>query len=112
MAHQASGALPENPPGGSAHSLDLSEERPPWCAVQHGQDEPLDLQARESDATPFPAIGIERRRGPDETIASMLAYDVQLPKHNHVNHDKALMFLVALSGIIRTSRTYRSASKF
>ena len=76
MAHQASGTLPEGLPGGSVHSLDLSEERPPWCAVQHGQDEPLDLQARESDATPFPVIGIERRRGPDETPASMLAYDI------------------------------------
>ena len=111
MAHQASGALPENPPGGSAHSLDLSEERPPWCAVQHGQDDPLDLQAHESDTTPFPVIEIERRRGPDETPASMLAYDVQRPKCNLTNHEESLMFVMALSGVIHTSRICKSASK-
>lgn len=109
MAHQASGTLPEGLPGGSVHSLDLSEERPPWCSVQHGQDEPLDLQARESDTTSFPVIGIERRHSPNETPASMLAYDVQRPKCNLANHDKALMFVMALSGVVRIFRTYRSA---
>lgn len=109
MAHQASGTLPERPPDGSAHPPDVSGERPPWCAVQHGQDEPLDQQARESDATPFPVIEIERRRGPDETPASTLAYDVQQPKCNLANDDQALMFVVSLSGVVRTFRTYRSA---
>ena len=111
MAHQASGTLPERPPGGSAHSLDLSGERPRWCVMQHGQDEPLDQQAHESDTTPFPVIEIERRRGPDETPAPTLAYDIRQPNRSFANDDQALMFLVALSGIIRTSRTYRSASK-
>ena len=80
--------------------------------MQHGQDEPLDLQARESDTTPFPVIEIERRRDPDETPAPTLAYDVRQPKRSFANNDQALMFVVALSGLIRTSRTYRSASKF
>lgn len=111
MAHQASGTLPERPPGGSAHPPDVNEACPPWCAVQHDQDEPLDQQAHESDTTPFPVIEIERRRGPDETPAPTLAYDIRQPNRSFANDDQALMFLVALSGIIRTSRTYRSASK-
>lgn len=109
MAHQASGTLPERPPDGSAHPPDVREVCPPWCAVQHDQDEPLDQQVHESDATPFPVIEIERRRGPDETLASTLTYDVQQPKCNLANQDKALMFVVALSGVVRTFRTYRSA---
>lgn len=75
--------------------------------MQHGQDDPLDLQARESDATPFPVIEIERRRGPDETPAPTLAYDVRRPKRSFANHDKALTFVMTLSGINRTSRTYK-----
>ena len=77
--------------------------------MQHGQDDPLDQQAHESDTTPFPVIEIERRRDPDETPSSTLAYDVQRPKRNLANHDKALMFVVALSGVVRAFRTYRSA---
>lgn len=111
MAHQASGTLPERPPDGSAHPPDVSGERPPWCAVQHGQDEPLDQQARESDATPFPAIEIERRRGPHETPASTLVYNVCRQKHNIANHDKALTFVMELSCLTRISRICRSASK-
>lgn len=111
MAHQASGALPERPPGGSAHSLDLSGERPRWCVMQHGQDEPLDQQAHESDTTPFPVIEIERRRGPDETPAFTLVYNVCRQKHNIANHDKALTFVMELSCLTRISRICRSASK-
>ena len=76
MAHQASGTLPERPPGGSAHPPDVNEACPPWCAVQHDQDEPLDQQAHESDTTPFSVIEIEQRRGTYETPASTLAYYV------------------------------------
>ena len=108
MALQACGTLPERPPGGSAHPPDVSEVCPPWCAVQHDQDEPLDLQAHESDTTPFPVIEIERRRGPDETPTSTLAYDVHRPKHNLANHDKALTFVMTRFGLTRTSRTYKS----
>ena len=75
--------------------------------MQHGQDDPLDLQACESDTTPFPVIEIERRRGPDETPSSTLAYDVRRPKRNLANHDKALTFVVSLSSVIRTFRTYK-----
>ena len=111
MAHQASGTLPERPPGGSAHPPDVYEACPPWCTVQHGQDDPLDQQARESDVTPFPVIETERRRGPDETPAPTLAYDVHRPKRNLANDDKALTFVMELSGLTRISRTYKSTSK-
>lgn len=74
--------------------MDLSEERPPWRAVQHDQDEPLDQQANESDTTPFSVIEIERRRGLDEHLTrSAIGAELAVVRYRYVGHSQEWVYI-------------------
>ena len=94
MAHQACGELPERPLGGAAHPPDLGEACPPWCVVKHDQGEPFEQQIHESDATPFPVIEIERRRGLDERlIHSAIGAELAVVRYRYVGHSQEWVYI-------------------
>ena len=94
MSHQASGKLPERPPAWPTQPPDVGETCPPWCVVQHDQDEPLDQQIHESDATPFPVIEIERRRGPDERLTrSAIGAELAVVRYRYVGHSQEWVYI-------------------